>query len=114
MAKHDNVKSGAIDVKHSAVARDNWGSIEVSQCEVNCLQPARPDEILHICTPNTALGGTTMWANNSYAAGANLARLTIRVGCIGPTRRVVGFAKTLRVANEHFHAVDSLLAREGP
>ena len=113
MAEHDIVMSGAIDAKHRALARDNGGSIAVSQCEVNCLQPARPDEILHICTPNTALGGTTMWANNSYAAGANLARLTIRVGCIGPTRRVVRFPKALRVAIEHFHAVDSLLARKG-
>ena len=113
MAKHDNVKSGAIDVKHSAVARDNWGSIEVSQCEVNYLKPARPDEIHHIRTPDTVLGGMTMWANNSYAAGANLARLTIRVGCIGPTGRIDRFPKDLRIAIGHFHAVDSLLAREG-
>ena len=114
MAEHDNVMSGAIDAKHRALARDNGGSIAVSQCKVNYLQPTRPDEILHSHTPNTALGGTTMWANNTSTAGADLARLTVRVGCIGPTRRVVGFAKTLRVANEHFHAVDSLLAREGP
>ena len=113
MTKHDNFRSGAIDVKHSEVARDNGGSILVSQCEVNNLQPARPDEIHHIRTPDTVLGGMTMWANNSYAAGANLARLTIRVGCIGPTRRVVRFPKALRVAIKHFHAVDSLLAREG-
>ena len=114
MAKHDNVKPGAIDVIHSAVARDNGGSINVSQCEVNCLQPARPDEIHHIRIPDTALGGMTMWANNSYAAGANLARLTIRVGCIGPTGRIVRSLKALRAALEHFHAVDSLSAREGP
>ena len=113
MTKHDNFRSGAIDVKHSEVARDNGGSILVSQCEVNNLQPARPDNILHIRTPNTALGGRTTWVNNSNAAGANLARLTIRIGCIGSTRRYVRFPKALRVTIEHFHAVDSLLAREG-
>ena len=114
MAEHDNARSGKIDAKHSALSRNNGSWIAVSQCKVNYLQPARPDEIHHIRTPSTALGGTTMWANLSSTAGADLARLTVRVGCIGPTRRVVGFAKTLRVANEHFHAVDSLLAREGP
>ena len=113
MTKHDNVKPGAIDGIHSAVGSDNGGSTAVSQCEVNCLQPARPDEILHIRNPNTALGGTTMWANNSYAAGPNLACLTIRVGCMGPTRRIVRTLKASRAEFEHFHAVDSLLAREG-
>ena len=113
MTKRDNIRSGAIDVKHSEVARDNGGSILVSQCEVNYLKPARPDKFPHICAPNTALGGTTMWAKHSYAAEANLARLRIRVGCIEPTKRVVRIPKALRVAIAHFQAISTLLAKEG-
>ena len=112
MTEHDNVRPGAIDKKHSAVVHDNVASIAVRQCEVLCLQPARPDKFLYIRTPNTALRRATMWANNSYAAGANLARLTIRVGYIEPTRKVVRSPKSLRVAIEQFDAVDLLSARE--
>ena len=84
----------------------------VCRCDINYLQPALLDKILHIHTPNTALGSTTIWGNNSSATGANLACLTIQVRCIEPTRQVVRFLKALRAACEHFHAMDALLARE--
>ena len=113
MAEHDIVTSGAIDAKHSALARDNGISIAVGQCKVDYLQPARLNEYLHICTPNTGHGSTTMWTNKSSTAGADLARLTVRVGCIGPTRRVVRFPKALRAAFGRFYTADPLLAREG-
>ena len=113
MAEYDIVTSGVIDAKHSALARDNGVSIAVGLSKVDYLQPARLDEYLHIFTPNTAHGSTTMWTNKSSTSGAKLARLTVRIGCIGPTRRVVRFPKVLRAAFERFYTADPLLAREG-
>ena len=113
MAEHDNVTSGVIDAKHSAPARRNGVSIAVSQCKVDYLQPERLDEYLHICTQNTADGSTTMWTNKSSTAGADLARLIVGVGCIGATRRVAQFPKTLHAAFESFYTADPLLARKG-
>ena len=46
-------------------------------------------------------------------AGADLARLTVRLACIGPTGRAARFPKTLRAALERFHAADQSLATEG-
>ncbi len=78
------------------------------------MQPARLDHDLHIRTRITALGGATMRAEQIVRRdGADLARLTVRLACIGPTRRPARFPKALRTALERFHAADPLLAREG-
>ncbi len=103
-----------IGAKHSALARDSGVSIAVSRCEVDYLQPARLDDDLYIRTRITSLGGATMRAEQIVRrAGADLARLTVRLACIGPTGRAARFPKTLRAAFERFHAADQLLAREG-
>ncbi len=103
-----------VGAKHSALARDNGVSIAVSRCEVDYLQPARLDDDLYICTRITSLGGATMWAEQIVRrAGADLARLTVRLACIGATGRAVRFPTALRAAFERFHAADPLLATEG-
>ena len=89
-------------------------SIAVSRCEVDYLEPARLDDDLHIRTRITALGGATMWAEQIVRrAGADLARLTVRLACIGPGGRAARFPKALRAALEAFRAADPSLAREG-
>ena len=103
-----------IGANHTALACGNGVSIAVSRCEVDYLQPARLDDDLHIRTRITALGGATMRAEQIVRRdGADLARLTVRLACIGPTRRAARFPKALRAALERFHAADPLLAREG-
>ena len=103
-----------VGAKHTALARGNGVSIAVSRCEVDYLLPARLDDDLHIRTRITALGGATMWAEQIVRrAGADLARLTVRLACIGPTGRAARFPKALRAALERFHAEYPSLAREG-
>ena len=102
-----------IGAKHTALARDTGVSIAVSRCEVDYLQPARLDDDLHIRTRITALGGATMWAEQIVRrAGADLARLTVRLACIGPTGRAARFPKALRTALERLQAADQLPAKE--
>ena len=102
-----------IDATHTALARDTGVSIAVSRCEVDYLQPARLDDDLHIRTRITALGGATMWAEQIVRrAGADLARLTVRLACIGPTGRAARFPKSLRAALERFHTAEQLPAKE--
>ena len=99
--------------QHTALANDSGISIAVRRCEVDYLQPARLDDDLHIRTRITALGGATMWAEQVVRrAGADLARLTVRLACIGPTGRAARFPKAMRSALERFQTSNSLLARE--
>ncbi len=103
-----------IGVRHSELAGGDGVRIAVSRCEVDYLRPARLDDDLHIRTRITALGGATMRAEQIVRrAGADLARLTVRLACIGPTGRAARFPKTLRAALERFHAADQSLATEG-
>ena len=103
-----------IGAEHTALARGDGVSIMVSRCEVDYLQPARLDDDLRIRTRITALGGATMRAEQIIRrAGADLARLTVRLACIGPTGRAARFPTALRAALARFHAADPSLAREG-
>ncbi len=103
-----------IGVQPTELARGDGVSIAVRRCEVDYLRPARLDDDLDIRTRITALGGATMWAEQIVRrAGADLARLTVRLACIGPTGRVARFPKALRAALVRFHTADQSLAREG-
>ncbi len=103
-----------IGAEHTELARSDGISIAVRRCEVDYLRPARLDDDLHIRTRITALGGATMRAEQIVRrAGADLVRLTVRLGCIGPTGRAARFPKALRAALERFRAADQSLAREG-
>ncbi len=103
-----------IGADHTALARGDGVRIAVSRCEVDYLRPARLDDDLHIRTRITALGGATMWAEQVVRrAGADLARLTIRLACIGPTGRATRFPKALGAALARFHAADQTPASEG-
>lgn len=103
-----------IGVRQPELARGDGVSIVVRRCEVDYLRPARLDDDLDIRTRITALGGATMWAEQIVRrAGADLARLTVRLACIGPTGRAARFPKALRAALERFHTADQSLAREG-
>ena len=103
-----------IGVRHSELAHDDGITIAVRRCEVDYLRPARLDDELHIRTRITALGGATMRAEQIVRrAGADLARLTVRLACIGPTGRAARFPKALRAALQRFHAADQSLATEG-
>jgi acyl-CoA thioester hydrolase len=102
-----------IGVQHTGLAHADGVSIAVSRCEVDYLRPARLDDELRIRTRITALGGATMWAEQIVRrAGADLARLTVRLACIGPTGRAARFPRALRAALEKFRAADQSLARE--
>ena len=103
-----------IGADHTALARGDGVRIAVSRCEVDYLRPALLDDELHIRTRITALGGATMRAEQIVRrAGADLARLTVRLACIGPTGRAARFPKALRAALTRFHAADQSPAREG-
>ncbi len=107
-----------IGIRHTDLARgdgmSSGVSITVRRCEVDYLRPARLDDELDIRTRITALGGATMWAEQIVRrAGADIARLTVRLACVGPTGRVARFPKALRAALVRFHTADQSLAREG-
>jgi len=103
-----------IGVQHTELGRDDGVSIAVRRCEVDYLRPARLDDELDIRTRITALGGATMWAEQIVRrAGADLARLTLRLACVGPTGRAARFPEALRAALERFHSADQSLASEG-
>ena len=103
-----------IGADHTALARSDGVRIAVSRCEVDYLRPARLDDDLHIRTRITALGGATMRAEQIVRrAGADLARLTVRLACVGPTGRAARFPQALGAALARFHAADQSPAREG-
>ena len=103
-----------IGADHTGLARDDGISIAVRRCEVDYLEPARLDDELCVRTRITALGGASMWAEQIVRrAGADLARLTVRLACIGPGGRAARFPAALRTALAGFHAANLSTATEG-
>ena len=54
-----------------------------------------------------------MWAEQIVRrAGADVARLNVRLACVGPTGRAARFPKAMRSALERFQSANPLPARE--
>ena len=99
--------------QHTELARQEGISIAVKRCEVDYLQPARLDDHLHIRTRITEIGGASMWAEQIVRrADADVARLNVRLACVGPTGRAARFPKAMRSALERFQSANPLPARE--
>ena len=78
-------------------------SLAVRSCAVDYLKPARLDDRLDIVSQVSALGGASLVAAQDVFCSANLlARLSVRLACIGRSGRAVRLPLFLRAALEPF------------
>jgi len=71
----------------------------VRRCEADFLSPARLDDVLEIHTRAAEIGGASVTADQVIRRnGEDVARLVVRLACLGPSGRAVRMPDHLRAA----------------
>lgn len=71
----------------------------VRRCEVDYLRPARLDDALEVVTRNLEFEGASLWAEQVVRRGSEeLARLRLRIACVGAGGRPARLPANLRTA----------------
>ncbi len=95
----------AAGIEHGALKEGDGMVFAVRRCEVDFLKPARLDDPLEIHTGNLQFEAAGLWADQKVRRGKDdLARLKIRLACVGPAGRPVRLPKTCCRALNRFAA----------
>ena len=71
----------------------------VRHCEADFLTPARLDDVLEIRTRAAEIGGASVTADQTIRRdGEDIARLVVRLACVGPSGRAMRMPDRLRAA----------------
>ena len=90
-------------IQQSEVKRRHGVAFAVRDCKVDYRQPARLDDLVEVRSRLTGLRGASAdMAQEISRDGAVLARLDLRLACIGPDARPARFPATLRTALERY------------
>jgi acyl-CoA thioester hydrolase len=81
----------------------NGRTIAVRRCEADYIQPARFDDSLEVRTGNVDMEAASLWLDQSvWRGGDELARLRVRLACLGPDGRPARLPDALRAALKSF------------
>ena len=90
-------------IQQSEVAQRHGVAFAVRDCKVDYRQPARLDDLVEVRSRLTGLRGASAdMAQVISRDGAVLARLDLRIACIGPGARPARFPAALRTALERY------------
>ena len=90
-------------IQQSEVAQRHGVAFAVRDCKVDYHQPARLDDLVEVRSRLTGLRGASAdMAQVISRDGAVLARLDLRIACIGPGARPARFPAALRTALESY------------
>ena len=90
-------------VRQSEVSRQHGVAFAVRDCKADYRQPARLDDLIEVRSRLTGLRGASADARQVISRdGAVLARLDLRIACIGPGARPARFPAALRTALERY------------
>jgi acyl-CoA thioester hydrolase len=89
----------AAGAEHAAMMRESGTMFAVRRCEADFLAPARLDDALEVETAIVELGRASLWAEQIVRRdGQDLARLRVRLACIGADGRPAALPKRVRAA----------------
>jgi acyl-CoA thioester hydrolase len=85
--------------EHSGLMREERVMITVRRCEADFLAPARLDDVLEVHTGIDELRGASLWVEQVVRRGADeIARMRIRLACVGADGRPAKLPERLRAA----------------
>ena len=89
--------------EHFTLAGEHGVRLAVRRCEIDYLRPAHLDDLLQIHTRITKLGRASVHAaQDVHRAGANIARLTLRLACITSSGRAARIPDALYMSLKRF------------
>lgn len=88
-----------LDPGYAELIADGRLAFAVRRCEADFLAPARLDDVLEIRTRATEIGGASVIAEQTiHRDGEDIARLVVRLACLGPSGRAMRMPEHLRAA----------------
>ncbi len=84
---------------HAAMAAEHGLMLAVRECSVEYFAPARLDDIVEIRSRLTGTGGASIRLEQVFRRGTTeLARLRLRLGCVGGARQPARLPSSVRAA----------------
>jgi acyl-CoA thioester hydrolase len=88
-----------LGVEQDALRRETGTVFAVKRCAVDYIAPARLDDALTVATELTQLGHASLALAQTVARGKDpLARLQLRIACLGPDMKPTRLPPSLRTA----------------
>lgn len=103
----------AAGIEHLALKQGDGIVFAVRRCEIDYLKPARLDDPLEVRTGNLEFEAAGLWADQTVRLGGDeLARMRLRLACVGPGGRPVRLPAACRRALEPFAASEPSISAE--
>jgi acyl-CoA thioester hydrolase len=93
---------------HAGMLRDTGLSFFVRRCEADYLKPARLDDLLHVETRITHVGGASLEALQTVKRnGEDLCRLKVKLACLNRAGRPARLPDRFQAALQKYFRTDS-------